>query len=135
MQPKKSIEQQNKVSRMSQPLSQNPTPGPKNSSKKTPLPPLQPKEIQPTEITSSSLSEHIIRMPLHSTDIPKSPVSDIAVNIGSPRQIDQYTPVNIRDNQPSELARASSSYRNSSLYRTTLRSVILSNSDKTCLFQ
>ena len=99
---------------MSQPLSQNPTPGPKNSSKKTPLPPLQPKEVQEIEqIAGSSLSEHVIRMPLQSTDLPKSPVSDIAVNIGSPRQIDQYTPVKIRDSQPSELARASSSYRKS----------------------
>lgn len=102
------------MSRMSQPLSQNPTPGPKNSSKKTPLPPLQPKEAdQREQTTSSSLSEHVIRMPLQSTDLPKSPVSDIAVNIESPRQIDQYTPVRIRDSQPSELARASSSYRNS----------------------
>lgn len=110
---KQSIEQQNKVSRMSQPLSHH---GGKHHQKdierkKTPLPPLQPREMETK--SNSSLSEHIIRMPSTTTDVNKSPMSETAINVDSPRdrQTDPYSPVKLlqRDNAPSELARENSS--------------------------
>lgn len=126
---KQSIEQQNKVSRMSQPLSHH---GGKHhhhqhqqqqqgeiEHKKSPLPPLQPRDMETK--SNSSLSEHIIRMPSTATtnhgDISKSPMSETAINLNSPRDrqnTDPYSPVKLlqRDNAPSELARENSSLRN-----------------------